>query len=150
MKFNRIVLRDAVQRALDADRAAYDAKLANREKEDSAHQRKWVEKYRAEWNTAAAKILASHKLGTPVTKQMLPREKDRWREDIAVYQPPRNNEDTYCPDQALQSLAVTLDAISEDEVTPTGLRTLGFTSATLQRAIRELGRVRKVPDGSDA
>lgn len=143
MKFNRTALRHAVQAALDAHESAHEQRAEEWKSFVVEDRDSWLAGYSDEWLDACKTIRSALGQGQPVTRGMLPKD-DARSGSVATYSEPnwdgrqRRDPGNYVPHRELLSLRATLDAVTDDEITPSGLRNLGITSSTMQTVIRHL------------
>lgn len=143
MKIDRKQLRQAVTDALAAHRAQHDRDVVQWEAALEQHRADWVKMHGEQWAEAARTIARKVRAGEVVTDSDLPRARHGIR---ATYDTPHSLDELRRPRQRysvpyeLAALGSALDAITDDEISHTGLRALGITSATLRDAIAYLGR----------
>lgn len=138
---NRQALLDAVQSALDADLAAHRDRVAEWSEFLADHRMAWLVEHGPAWLASLDRIKLAIQRGDPVTTDMLPGGQGRvatWSEPYSNHRRRTAPATVHTADRDLLALQATLNAIVDDQVSPTALRNLGITSATMQRAIRAL------------
>lgn len=144
LRINRTALRQAVEAAITAHKARHEAAAAKWAAVVDQHRVEWLDKHGDAWIAAARSIARKAKKGEVITEQDLPRVAG----STAVYRAPYSgfrgdvrDPGVYRAPRELVALAGVLDAIVDEEITHTGIRSLGITSATLRDAISHIGRV---------
>lgn len=150
MKFDTKALLAATEAAIRDASVRHSESLVRWELEEETRKDEWHAKEGPRWEQACAHILAVLAEGDVVTREMLPRGRHGY--DPTWFSPERpwdgNRLATKPPSQftiprELAAMKATLAIISDPEVSATGLRNLGFTSAMLQTVIHWLGRTTK-------
>jgi hypothetical protein len=142
MLFNRVALIEAAKATIVAENERLQAEAdAKNEKVEQEHA-EWNTQYREAW--LAALLRARNKLrnGQVLYAEDFPLKAQFY--SIAVFDTRPHNRfraREFCsPD--LNNLIAVLSTIDDDSVTPSGLRAVGVTAATLSAALRTLGRTK--------
>lgn len=131
MKFNRQALISAVDNALAADRARWEARHHKEVEEYSSRVALWMQEHSQRWMDAGLAVRRAVRAGQPVTKDMLPQGRYR---DVALFVPDGHLDRAYQPPQELLTLRALLDTIVDEEISSTGLEAVGITSRIMREA----------------
>lgn len=126
MKFETTALIKAIdQRIKDIDRANAAAR-AEAEKKTTAAATAWVEKHGQDWRTLATTAQRRIKAGKPITKDDVPVAlRGRYDSYPCIYADPRPSVRQINTD-ALRKVRAILVATTDETVTTTSLREIGF------------------------
>lgn len=133
MKYARIALRDACDKALQQDAEHW---LARREKHLAEHAKmvaEWNRRHAQEWAAAGLTVRRAVREGQPVTKAMLPRDR-RFSDSVATFAPQYNFDRDYEAPVELLFLRRVLDVVTDDIVTTSGLAQVGVSTKTMRDA----------------
>lgn len=147
MKINRVALRGAVQKTLDAAETQHAEQVKAWEQWFEDYQTKWIDKWNPQWASAIDVIRLAITKGRVITDDMLPTRNghiETYAEPYDSYRsfpgrPPKPAK-AYVPSRELLALREVLDLITDEEVTPTGLAGIGITPKTLREAIQYMGQ----------
>lgn len=147
MKINRVALRAAVQKTLDAAETLHVEQVKAWEQWHEDYKVKWVEKWHPEWARAIEAIRSAIVEGQVITDSMLPTRNGHVETYSEPYDSYRRYNDrpvkpaaSYTPARELLALREVLDLITDEEVTPSGLAGIGITPKTLREAIQYMGQ----------
>lgn len=138
MQFNRSALIQAIDKAIAQDNAATEAV---RERNDAAavlHRTEWLSLHHDNWMKATASIRAKLRKGQPVAEDDIPRDRAGCG-GKAYYRPKHGEQLPVTRTTELRGLRAVLDAIVDDEVSSSGLRSLGVGVNTLRLIVPLLG-----------
>lgn len=141
MKFNRLALIKAAEDEMLAGRARNQDRADIENTKRAAAADEWVAANRELWLAALPKLRAKLKADKPLYQTDFPRtEGGRFNSSVYGDRPMPPEQPATYNDRDLGNLVATLKAISDDEVTPSGMAAIGITSSALRGAIQRLGR----------
>lgn len=132
MKFNRAALQQAVEKAVEARRQQYDARLAELEMTRAEEAQRWVKESGPVWEAWLKKTLADLRKGKPVLAAGVPGYNSR--SNHGAYYPTRRETEEYKVPQELHTMRALLPTIADEVVTTAGLKELGISPATVRMA----------------
>lgn len=135
MKFNRIALIIACNKALARDRDQFDTRQAKAAKREAREVAAWRDRYAAAWGKAALRICRELKAGNPITMDMIPISGYR---NGAYFTPDPDVSRQYQEPKALVALRTVLETIADDTVTISALERLGIDRSTIKDAAQDL------------
>src|SRR3954463_15545212 len=138
MKFNRLDLLAATERAIAAYSERVDARHAEAVAKHEAALADWHEKYDQTWLDFFNEARKQLKKGVPIKKADLPQERGYHSGWTATFDNSPPVKDRVNVPRDLTTLASVLRAVTEDEVTQSGLRSLGITTTALRNAVMSL------------
>lgn len=135
MKFNRIALIIACNKALARDRDQFDTRQAKAAKREAREVAAWRDRYAAAWDKAALRIRRELKAGNPITMDMIPISGYR---NGAYFTPDPDVSRQYQEPKELVALRTVLETIADDTVTISALERLGIDRSTIKDAAQDL------------
>lgn len=138
MQFNRLALIHAIDKAIEQDNAAIAAVHARNEASAVGHVQEWLSLHSENWTKATTAIRAKLRKGQPVTEDDIPRDRAGYG-GKAYYRPKHAEALPVTRVTELRGLRAVLDAVSDKEVSSTGLRSLGVGANTLRKIVPLLG-----------
>lgn len=155
MKINRLALKAAVEKALADNEERHVKQTIEWHAWLTQYRKQWLEKNGPVWISVVANIEKAIRAGEPISESLLPSRYDACWRDPEVWAGRQRDTTTgvpgkptkvYRPDSELVALKEVLDMIVDDEVTATGLRSLGITPQTLRNCVLKLGANAKVSE----
>jgi len=137
MQFNRSALIEAIDKAIQLEHAAIVDIHARNAAANDEHRREWLSLHEEKWMKATAVIRAKLRRGEPVVEEDIPRDRSGYT-GKAYYRPKRVSE---VPARAaeLAGLRAVLDAVADEMIGTTALRSLGVGVNTLRMIVPLLG-----------
>lgn len=135
MKFNRIALIIACNKALARDREQFSSRQDKAVKRQAREIAVWRDRYAASWDKAALRIRRELKAGNPVTLDMIPLSGYR---NGAYFTPDTDVSRPYQEPKELAVLRTVLGTIVDDTVTISALERLGIDRSTIKDAAQDL------------
>lgn len=143
MQFNRVDLIKAAQDTIDAESARLQREAAEKNAELEQQHAEWTAAYGEAWSACLTRLRKKLRNGQVIYTEDLPRS-PRYG-GVAVFGPRAqayHSARTFeSPD--LNNLIAVLSTITDETVTPSGLRAVGITPGALSAALRTLGRTAK-------
>lgn len=133
MKYNRLALIDACDKALEKDAVTWMARRAKNLEEHAAQVNIWNKRYATEWAEAGLAVRRAVREGRPITRDMLPQDRRR-HDSVAVFFPSFDFSKDYEPPTELLFLRRVLDVVTDEVVTTTGLSQVGVSTRTMRDA----------------
>lgn len=128
MLFNRKALCDAIQLALDGQRAKFDQDLVDDNEKVNASRIMWCRQHTPTWRIALASMNVKLGEGKPIVDDDIPRQ-GRYSESLTYKRPPLARQSrSYQPPQELIALLTILNATEDETVSTAALKQLGFGS----------------------
>ena len=153
MKINRVKLLEAAKQAVVDEKDDHDKRVANYKIALGDYKIRWFNDNQEAWTQAVTVITNALNDCQPITKDMLPRNRSPYgySGDVAVYVKPHrvksatgrelNNPGEFQPSADLRSLVTILEAISDEDVTTTGLKAVGINPTVMRNVLDHIGRI---------
>jgi Fe-S-cluster formation regulator IscX/YfhJ len=143
MMFNRLALIKAAEDEISARAAAQQLYVDQENEKRRAAADTWHTEYAQEWLNTLGNLRKKLRAGLPLYASDLPRQRE-WR-SIAVFgdQPRPPVEPRTVDASDLRNLIAVLTALSDDQVSTSGLAAIGVTPKALRGTIQRLGRTER-------
>lgn len=132
MRYNRLTLIEACDRALQADREHWEIAHVERFEEHIERKDAWLRQNGEAWAAAGLAVRRAVREGRPVTRDLIPWN-DRFGQPV-VFSPDANLNRKYQAPKELTFLRHILDVVLDDEVSTSGLEKIGVNTNTMRAA----------------